>query len=70
MERLFYFRINTINLSIHLLLYPKKLEYTLTKLSVNINKWATLRNARGDNNPDILKTVKELRQLALMKFLI
>jgi pyridoxine 5-phosphate synthase len=26
-----------------------------TKLSVNINKFATLRNARGGNNPDILK---------------
>jgi pyridoxine 5-phosphate synthase len=61
MERLFYFRINTINLSIHLLLHPKKLEYTLTKLSVNINKWATLRNARGGNNPDILKTVKDIQ---------
>jgi len=28
----------------------------MTKLSVNINKFATLRNARGGNNPDILKT--------------
>lgn len=27
----------------------------MTKLSVNINKVATLRNARGGNNPDILK---------------
>lgn len=27
----------------------------MTKLSVNINKFATLRNARGGNNPDILK---------------
>lgn len=26
-----------------------------TKLSVNINKVATIRNARGNNNPDILK---------------
>jgi pyridoxine 5-phosphate synthase len=31
-----------------------------TKLSVNINKWATLRNARGGNNPDLLKTAKAL----------
>lgn len=31
-----------------------------TKLSVNINKWATLRNARGGNNPDLLKTVQAL----------
>ncbi len=28
----------------------------MTKLSVNINKFATLRNARGGNNPDLLKT--------------
>ncbi|MBN1199857.1 MAG: pyridoxine 5'-phosphate synthase [Bacteroidales bacterium] len=27
----------------------------MTKLSVNINKIATLRNARGGNNPDLLK---------------
>ncbi len=28
----------------------------MTKLSVNINKVATLRNARGGNNPDVLLT--------------
>jgi len=27
----------------------------VTRLSVNINKFATLRNARGGNNPDIVK---------------
>ncbi len=27
----------------------------MAKLSVNINKIATLRNARGENNPDVLK---------------
>ena len=27
----------------------------MTKLSVNINKVATIRNARGGNNPDVLK---------------
>lgn len=27
----------------------------MTKLSVNINKFATLRNARGGNNPDVVK---------------
>ncbi len=27
----------------------------MTKLSVNINKIATLRNARGGNNPNVLK---------------
>ena len=29
--------------------------FTMTKLSVNINKIATLRNARGGNNPDVVK---------------
>lgn len=28
----------------------------MTKLSVNINKFATLRNSRGGNNPDVLQT--------------
>lgn len=28
----------------------------MTKLSVNINKIATLRNARGGNNPNVIKT--------------
>ena len=27
----------------------------MTKLSVNINKFATLRNSRGGNNPDVIK---------------
>lgn len=30
-----------------------------TKLSVNINKVATIRNARGGNNPDIIKVAKD-----------
>ena len=30
-----------------------------TKLSVNINKVATIRNARGGNNPDILKVAHD-----------
>lgn len=30
-------------------------EYMSAKLSVNINKIATLRNSRGGNNPDVLK---------------
>ena len=28
----------------------------MTRLSVNINKIATLRNSRGGNNPDLIKT--------------
>jgi len=33
----------------------------MTKLSVNINKIATLRNARGGNMPDVLKVAKDLQ---------
>ncbi len=33
----------------------------MTKLSVNINKWATLRNARGGNNPDLLKAARDIQ---------
>ena len=32
----------------------------MTKLSVNINKIATLRNARGGNNPDLLEFAKNI----------
>ncbi|MFT5724317.1 MAG: pyridoxine 5-phosphate synthase [Bacteroidia bacterium] len=32
---------------------------TMTKLSVNINKFATIRNARGGNNPDLLHIAKD-----------
>ncbi len=31
----------------------------MTKLSVNINKIATLRNARGGNNPDVLQVARD-----------
>jgi pyridoxine 5-phosphate synthase len=31
----------------------------MTKLSVNINKFATLRNARGGNMPDLLKVARD-----------
>lgn len=30
-----------------------------TKLSVNINKFATIRNARGGNNPNVLQVAKD-----------
>lgn len=32
----------------------------MTKLSVNINKYATLRNSRGGNNPDLIKITLDL----------
>jgi pyridoxine 5-phosphate synthase len=31
----------------------------MTKLSVNINKFATLRNSRGGNNPDVVKAAAD-----------
>src|SRR4029079_10583703 len=31
----------------------------MTNLSVNINKFATLRNARGGNLPDVIKAAKD-----------
>ena len=34
----------------------------MTKLSVNINKIATLRNARGGNMPDLLKVATDIQQ--------
>lgn len=33
----------------------------MTKLSVNINKIATLRNARGGNNPNVLQVAKDVQ---------
>ena len=33
-----------------------------TKLSVNINKLATLRNSRGGNNPDLNKSAKDIER--------
>ena len=34
----------------------------MIKLSVNINKLATLRNSRGGNNPDLIKAVKDIER--------
>lgn len=34
----------------------------MTRLSVNINKLATLRNARGGNNPDVLRWALDLQR--------
>lgn len=35
---------------------------SMTKLSVNINKLATLRNSRGGNNPDLIKAAKDIER--------
>src|SRR6476646_3907088 len=34
----------------------------MTKLSVNINKIATLRNSRGGNNPDVVKAAIDIQR--------
>jgi pyridoxine 5-phosphate synthase len=34
----------------------------MTKLSVNINKFATLRNSRGGNNPDVVKAAVDAQR--------
>jgi pyridoxine 5-phosphate synthase len=34
----------------------------MTKLSVNLNKFATLRNARGGNNPDLIKVARDAQR--------
>jgi pyridoxine 5-phosphate synthase len=34
----------------------------MTKLSVNINKIATLRNSRGGNNPDVVKAAMDVQR--------
>ncbi len=34
----------------------------MTRLSVNINKLATLRNARGGNNPDVVRTALDIER--------
>ncbi len=34
----------------------------MTKLSVNINKLATLRNSRGGNNPDLLHSAADIQR--------
>lgn len=37
----------------------KSTNYTMTKLSVNINKIATIRNARGGNLPNLVQVAKD-----------
>src|SRR5438046_5070449 len=34
----------------------------MTRLSVNINKLATLRNSRGGNNPDVIKAAIDVQR--------
>ena len=38
----------------------------MTRLSVNVNKIATLRNARGGDNPNLVQVVKNMVLKALL----
>jgi pyridoxine 5-phosphate synthase len=53
--------VNEISFRVIYLFKNHLFEITLlmTRLSVNINKFATLRNSRGGNNPDVLKAAKD-----------
>ncbi len=53
--------ISSIYLEIRIKFKSSKQIY-MTKLSVNINKIATLRNARGGNVPDLLQVAKDVQQ--------
>ena len=44
------------------MLPPTPKLHSVTKLSVNINKLATLRNARGHNRPDILLVARDIER--------
>ena len=57
------YTITPINLRIFVsqLPYRNTINDIMTKLSVNINKIATLRNARGGNVPDLLKVAADIQ---------
>lgn len=40
----------------------KVTDHRMTRLSVNINKLATLRNARGGNNPDVVRMALDIER--------
>jgi len=40
----------------------------MIKLSVNINKIATIRNVRGGNVPDVLQAAKDCERFGAHKF--
>jgi len=42
-------------------LWLQQIETLMTKLSVNINKFATLRNSRGGNNPDVTQAAIDVQ---------
>ena len=42
----------------------------MTSLSVNVNKIATLRNARGGNDPDIIQAVKAIQEFGVQRITV
>jgi pyridoxine 5-phosphate synthase len=56
------FKTSSKTIKICLALHFKNLKKMPTKLSVNINKIATLRNARGGNNPDLITVALDCEQ--------
>lgn len=47
---------------VYFVFLSRTISYNMTKLSVNINKIATLRNARGGNVPDVVKVALDCEQ--------
>ncbi len=50
-----FFSQNDTNVSLLFVLLSQSITTIMTKLSVNINKIATLRNARGGDVPNVVK---------------
>lgn len=55
----YFFRVNRQKSPIYLYFCAEQTNQFMTRLSVNINKVATLRNARGGNMPDLLQVATD-----------
>ena len=53
--------VQLISVNLYLSLSTKN-DCNMTRLSVNINKVATLRNARGQNTPDLIEVAKDIER--------
>ncbi len=53
--------VQLISVNLYLSLSTKN-DFNMTRLSVNINKVATLRNARGQNTPDLIEVAKDIER--------
>jgi pyridoxine 5-phosphate synthase len=54
--------LSSFNIAFFISLKNKNFALIMTKLSVNINKIATLRNSRGGNNPDVTKAAIDVQR--------